>query len=175
MTTTTHIASAEIKSISTTGTFSGYAALFNQPDLSGEIIQRGAFLTTLSERTQKLPLLLNHKDAVGSFTVIREDTNGLYVEGQINLDTQSGRDAYSLMKQGALTGLSIAFMPDDFIRNRDGSRTITKLNLLEISLTPVPAQPKAQVTSVRSLDVDATEDEDQDWGSIIAALQEFSA
>ena len=55
------------------------------------------------------------------------------------------------MKQGALTGLAIAFIADSFTLNRDGSRTITKLTLLEISLTPVPAQPEAQVTSVRSL------------------------
>ena len=173
MATTTQISSAaEIKSITEQGVFSGYAALFNTPDLSGELIAPGAFKDSLAAMTHKLPLLFSHEtsEPIGIFRVVKEDSKGLYVEGELNLNTQSGKDAYSLLKQGALTGLSIAFLPVDFVPNKDGSRTITKLTLLEISLTPVPAQPKAQVTSVRSL---GPKDAAEDWTSIIAALRDF--
>jgi hypothetical protein len=96
----------------------------------------------------------------------------LYVEGELNLDTQKGKDTYSLMRQGALGGLSIAFLPDKFVLNKDGTRTITALTLLEISLTPVAAQPLARVTSVRSFQTDEG-DETEDWASIIQALEGF--
>ena len=69
-----------------------------------------------------------------------------------------------------MTGLSIAFIADGFTLNRDGSRVITKATLVEISLTPIPAQSKAQVTSVRSLQID---EEDRDWESILTALEQF--
>lgn len=105
---------------------------------------------------------------------MKEDSYGLYVEGELNLDTLRGRDALTLLKQGALTGLSIAFIPDSSTPNRDGSRTITKASLFEISLTPIPAQQLAQVTSVRSINSAEDEVSDQDLGCIIAALREFA-
>lgn len=167
----THHTAVSIKSISDQGKFSGYAAIFNTPDIMGERIAPGAFKDALAKRNYTMPLLMSHDSAqpIGIFTKIQEDSKGLYVEGELNLDTRAGSEAYSLLKQGALTGLSIAFIADDYTLNKDRSRTITKATLVEISLTPIPAQSKAQVTSVRSLETDDTED----WGSILTALRGF--
>jgi HK97 family phage prohead protease len=119
-----------------------------------------------------MPLLMSHdtKTPIGIFTKVQEDATGLYVEGELNLDIIAGKEAYSLLRQGALTGLSIAFIADDYVLNRDGSRTITKATLVEISLTPIPAQAMAQVTSVRSVQAD---EPTEDWECILTALRGF--
>jgi|ERR1039457_977057 HK97 family phage prohead protease len=169
-----HIVSSELRSITGDGIFEGYAATWDTPDLGNETIQRGAFLASLSSRTNKLPILLSHSEPIGVFNIVKEDSRGLFVQGQLNMETQNGRDTFALIKQGAISGLSIAFIPVDSVSARDGSHTITKLNLLEISLVAVPRQPAAQITSVRSLDT--SEDlEEQDLACIIAALKKFAA
>jgi len=46
-----------------------------------------------------------------------EDNVGLKVVGQLNLDVQQGKEAYALLKQGALDGMSIGYLPVQFSRD----------------------------------------------------------
>ncbi|MFM2423251.1 MAG: hypothetical protein RL291_1781, partial [Pseudomonadota bacterium] len=62
----------------------GYAALFNHPDLSNDIIAPGAFSRSLAEKgVHSIKLLLHHdpKRPVGVWDEMREDHRGLYVRG----------------------------------------------------------------------------------------------
>ncbi|WP_172972185.1 HK97 family phage prohead protease [Roseibium aquae] len=141
-----------------TATIAGYGATFgDQPDTYGDIIRAGAFAETLKGRqASDVVMLWQHStsDVIGLWTEIREDETGLYVKGQLNLETQRGREAASLVKQGALNGLSIGFrvQSDGAEMTPEGLRQITKAELWEVSLVTFPANTNARLK--RSSDFD---------------------
>jgi len=80
-----------------------------------------------------------------------EDTKGLRVEGALSLDVQQGREAYALLKQGALNGLSIGFFTqDDSYDETTRVRHLKKFRFMEVSLVTFPANDKANVDPVNS-------------------------
>src|SRR5262249_14275436 len=89
---------------------------------------------------------------VGSWTQLSEDARGLRVRGRINLDTQAGKETRSLLRSGAIGGLSVGFLvrPGGY-EYKDRVHGFTDLELLEVSLTPLPANPAALVTETRAL------------------------
>jgi len=148
-------------------TFSGYGAVFGNVDSYGDVIQAGAFADTLAEaeKSGQFPaMLMQHggwgmgaddMTPVGIWPSLSEDKKGLKVEGKL-ADTPRGREAYSLMKmtpRPAITGLSIGYIPKEWVtrvKAEDPRRTLTKVDLLEISLVTFPANGKARVTNVKS-------------------------
>ncbi len=144
----------EVKSISTTGFFSGYASVFNRKDNHNDIIVRGAFTDTIASKDlSKIKLLWQHKtdEPIGQIINIREDDYGLYIEGQLLLEITKGAEVYALMKQEIITGLSIGYTVTDFeLDNMSGTRILKSLNLLEVSLVTFPAQEAAEVINVKS-------------------------
>ncbi len=52
---------------------------------------------------------------------------------------------YSLVKQGILKGVSVGFQALEHKPNDHGGRTFSKQELLELSLTPIPANANARV------------------------------
>ena len=42
---------------------SGYASLFGQPDMSGDIVERGAFAASLLSAPGRVPMLFGHETA----------------------------------------------------------------------------------------------------------------
>lgn len=136
------------------GQFEGYASVFNNVDRHGDIVMPGAFRKTISENPS-VPILWQHDQTkpIGVTLAIREDQNGLLVKGELNLDTQMGREAYSLLKQGALKGLSIGYqvIKDDLAGR---VRQLKEVRLMEYSLVTFPANELAQVTSIKQLDND---------------------
>jgi hypothetical protein len=90
---------------------------------------------------------------IGVFEEIVEDERGLRVKGKLALKTQAGREAYELLKMGALDGLSIGFRvnPDQVSYDkRTRRRNIKEVDLLEISLVTFPMNPKATVSQVKA-------------------------
>ena len=137
------------------GTFEGYGSVFNNTDLGNDVIKNGAFIKSLRKRGYKsVKLLYQHKSdmPIGVFDSIKEDDHGLYVKGRLALKTQAGRDAYELLKMGALDGLSIGFRanPDQVSYDkRSRKRIIKEVDLMEISLVTFPMNPKATVNQVK--------------------------
>lgn len=140
------------------GFISGLASTFNNVDRDGDIIMPGAFTDSLNDfntRNQKIPMLSSHKfDAlIGGYDVndIVQDHQGLNVVGQVDLNTQQGRESLSLAKNGFLTSFSIGFNADraDISVDDDGHTVFKKITLFEISLTPFPANQEAIITSVK--------------------------
>ena len=136
------------------GQFEGYASVFNNVDRHGDVVMPGAFRKTISENPG-VPILWQHDQSkpIGVTMAIREDNNGLLVKGELNLDTQLGREAYSLLKQGALKGLSIGYqvIKDDLAGR---VRQLKEVRLMEYSLVTFPANELAQVTSIKQMDND---------------------
>ena len=152
------------------GTFTGHAAIFGNVDRGGDIIKRGAFKRTLRERKttgRPLKMMYRHREPIGVFTSIKEDTKGLLVEGRPLIEeVQLAAEAAALMKIGALDELSIGFETVESEIDKKGNRILLDIELHEVSLVPFAMNPKAQVTSVKTLDEFETIDE------LIDALQE---
>jgi HK97 family phage prohead protease len=149
-----------------TMTFEGYGAVFGNVDSYGDVIAPGAFADTLtkSKDTGIMPaMLMQHGGAglsaednmpIGKWTDIFEDEKGLKVTGEL-AGTEKGRDMHTLMKMGAIDGLSIGYMVDEFkagVKASDPARTLTKLNLVEISPVTFPANGEARIHAVKSID-----------------------
>jgi HK97 family phage prohead protease len=87
---------------------------------------------------------------IGIWQSIREDGNGLHVEGRLALRTQKGGEAYELLKLGALTGLSIGYrVVASQIDAKRKARILTDVDLFEISLVTFPANEAARVSEVK--------------------------
>jgi HK97 family phage prohead protease len=155
---------SEIKANDTEdGTFEGYGSVFNNTDLGNDVIKTGAFTKSLAERgTRGVKLLYQHKSdmPIGVFDEISEDSHGLRVKGRLALGTTAGRDAYELLKMGALDGLSIGFRvnPKEVSYDkRKGQRIIKEVDLMEISLVTFPMNPKATVRQVKGEEISIRE------------------
>jgi HK97 family phage prohead protease len=154
-------------SVTDTGTFSGYGAVFGNVDAYGDVIAAGAFTKSLATWGQrgKLPLmLLQHGGGflggaedgipIGQWTSMQQDGNGLKVEGQLfALDTQKGQYIYAGLKSGVLDGLSIGYQAVAYkIGTQAGEpeRTLTEVDLFECSVVSFPANDLARVGSVKA-------------------------
>ena len=96
----------------------------------------------------------NPQQPLGVWKSIQETQKGLQVEGQIAINTTLGKDAYELMKIGAIKGLSIGFKLDQDGYEFDEKKKIRKLNtvnLWEISPVTFPANKRAQITRIKSI------------------------
>ncbi|MBQ7267923.1 MAG: HK97 family phage prohead protease, partial [Synergistaceae bacterium] len=85
---------------------------------------------------------------------IREDDIGLWIEGRLLLDLEKGKEAYILLKNQAIRGLSIGYMPLAWEwENRDSRRirVLKEIDLWEVSLVTFPANPKALIDDVKSI------------------------
>jgi len=138
--------------------FSGYGAVFNNIDFYDDIIVPGAFAATIADHKAagSFPAMLwNHDQGampIGIWTSISEDDHGLKVSGHF-LDTVAGRDAHTVAKAGAVTGLSIGYIVTAFeVEKHDGKtvRIITAAKLMEVSLVTFPANDLARVADVKS-------------------------
>lgn len=138
------------------GEFSGYAVIWGERNGHGEIVKRGAFKTSLDQHRAagtRPVMLWSHDtaDIIGVWHEVREDDRGLFVRGQLIMTTTRGREAYDLLKAGALNGLSIGFRTFKGGETRqNGTRILTGIDVREISLVGMPSAPNARVTSIRS-------------------------
>ena len=141
----------EVKQLDEAGVFEGYAAVFGNEDLGGDVIEPGAFKKTLQENP-KMPILWQHdpREPIGVTLEAYEDMHGLRVKGQLNLETSRGREAYALLKQGALRGLSIGY---DAVKElwEGTTRRLKEIRLWEWSLVTFPMNLQAQVTAVKAV------------------------
>jgi HK97 family phage prohead protease len=141
----------ELKAITDEGTFTGFASVYDIIDSDNDIIRAGAFTESLGRR--KVKMLWQHRQdkPIGLFTNVRESGNTLEVEGQLNLKTRLGAEAYELLKQGAIDGLSVGFMTKESeYDNESRTRIITKAELYETSLVTFPANEAAKIFAIKS-------------------------
>lgn len=144
-----------VKAIDESREFSGYASVFGVVDSYTDVVIKGAFTRTLAER--RPALLWQHDPTVpiGVWEEMREDETGLFVRGRL-ADTVAGRDAYELLKLGALSGLSIGYRTVKSAKRAD-VRELLDVDLMETSLVTFPANDAARVQSVKATDWDARE------------------
>lgn len=148
----------QIKATGDDGTVEGYGSVFGERDSYDDVIAPGAFQDSLKAHkgVGTMPAMLWQHDSakpIGIWTEMVEDSKGLRIKGQLALDTVLGKEAHALLKLGALNGLSIGFMSKQWTYDRDTDvRTLTELDLWEVSLVTFPANGKARVTNVKAAD-----------------------
>lgn len=144
-----------VKDVGEDGSFEGYGSVFGVKDAYREIVVPGAFKKSLAEHKSAgtLPAMLwQHRPdkPIGAYTDVEEDKKGLFVRGQLSLETQAGKEAYVLLKAGALNGLSIGY---ELVKSEYDSekreRTLTEIDLWEVSLVTFPANGKARIDNVK--------------------------
>jgi len=148
----------EIKAIADDGTFEGYGSVFDVMDSYRDVVMPGAFAKTIDAHAGKnsMPALLwQHSpgEPIGIWESMAEDKHGLKMNGRLALDVQRGREAYSLLKMGAVKGLSIGYsVPKDGSKfdKEAGINYLSEVDLWETSLVTFPANMEAQITEVRS-------------------------
>lgn len=153
------ISSLEIKSINNLGKFCGYANVFNIKDSYNDIVLPAAFKKTLLLKNCKtdIKMLWQHQvdSPIGYFETIKEDTIGLYVEGQIMLDIEKGLEAYNLVKSKAVSGLSIGYKINDFeYDKRSNTRKLKEIELFEISIVTFPANEYSNITYCKNKNIE---------------------
>jgi HK97 family phage prohead protease len=151
-------------------TFEGYGAVFGNVDSYGDVIEPGAFASFLADvknGKQNWPAMLSQHGGygmnaddmtpIGVWMELYEDGTGLKVKGKL-ADTPRGRELHALMKmepRPAIDGLSIGYIPKEWeVRTKpeDPRRRIKRIDLIEISPVTFPANGKARVASVKSLE-----------------------
>lgn len=148
----------QIKAAGDDGTVEGYGSVFGVRDNYDDVIAKGAFIQSLKDHKAAgtMPAMLWQHDAdkpIGVWTEMVEDEKGLRIKGQLAMETVKGKEAHALLKMGALNGLSIGFMSKEWSYDRDTEvRTLTAIDLWEVSLVTFPANEKARVTNVKSAD-----------------------
>ncbi len=150
-----HNQAIKANDVSENGEFKGHAAIFGNVDEGGDMIIEGAFTDTLKERTGKIRVLWNHSssDPIGRPLSMQEDSMGLFVRGQLNLEVQRGREARALLKAGDIDGMSIGFRVAKGGAEFDEDTEVfklTKLILREFSIVTFPMNESAIMTSVKS-------------------------
>jgi hypothetical protein len=154
-----------------TGTITGYGAVFGNVDDGGDVIRQGAFARTLKERKgEPVPMLWQHEtsDPIGVWSELVEDGHGLRCKGQLTTELAPGGapavplayTALAAAKHGSVRGLSIGYLTD---RERmsteviDGQtvRVIEDLDLFELSLVTLPMNRLATINDAKSAEVRA--------------------
>jgi len=145
----------DLKKLSDDGSFEGYGSIFGNEDFGGDIVAKGAFADSIAELKAKkraLPVLWQHKtdQPIGVYEDVVEDEKGLYVKGKLLLEVQKAKEAYALLKAKAVSGLSIGYGVDKYEMDTESYvRTLTKLNLFEVSLVTFPMNDEARVEAVK--------------------------
>lgn len=147
----------EVKAVAEDGIFEGFGSVFGNVDSYKEVVAPGAFAETLAawKSAGKLPpVLWQHRsgEPIGPYLEMEEQPVGLWVKGRLLVnDVQRAKEARALMQAKAVNGLSIGFVTrEDSYDRVTGIRTLKKVDLWEVSVVTFPANPAAQISSVKS-------------------------
>ncbi|KFI65900.1 HK97 family phage prohead protease [Bifidobacterium cuniculi] len=150
--------------------FDGYASVFDNVDLGGDLIRKGAFAETLANRYPDdgagIPVYWEHDTSdpfknLGVTTKAVEDEHGLHVEGTIDRSTDMGRQVSKLLQEGRVQQMSFAYEITDGAwvdgkKNEDGSWTpgyyeLRGVDLFEVSICPIGMNQSTEVSAKKSV------------------------
>lgn len=150
-----------VKSVDSDGrTIEGYAAAFGNVDSWGDVIQPGAFAKTIKENAARIKVAWQHDfwEVIGIPVELREDDVGLYTRSHISR-TQRGNEALELARDGAITEMSIGYVPVKYEENDSGGYDLYEVKLMEYSLVTWAANPLARITAIKAAVGGLTEDD----------------
>ena len=151
---------ASVKAVDTeSGIVEAYVSIFGNVDSANEVVEKGAFAESLNRKLPKVAWSHNWDEIIGKVLEAREDDKGLYVKFQLILSVQKAKEAYELMKSGAMDEFSIGYSVDESLVDMDGIRHLQKLTLYEVSPVMVGCNPDTELLSVKSAQTSGEEEE----------------
>lgn len=130
----------------------GFASTFGNVDRVGDIVAKGAFTNTLTKRMPKLLNQHNMDQPIGVVDSAFEVEEGLRIKARMPKGNRMVMDLLPLLTMGAIRDFSIGFNVVDSESTSDGVRTIKEIDLWEVSLVTIPANPEARITGVKKID-----------------------
>jgi len=161
-----------VKASNGSATFEGMASVFGHLDSYNDVVEPGAFSDTLAEHAEKnrMPALLwQHwsDEPIGVWREMRETDEGLFVRGELFTDDiPKARQAYKLLKENGLSGLSIGFNILEADEDKEGIRHLHGIDLWEVSVVTFPALDTARVTGVKANSIKTIRDFERAMRSI---------
>ncbi len=152
---------ALIKSDEDAGKISGYFSTYDRiPDSYGDVVAPGAFTETIEKRKESghpFPLCWNHdlNQIIGSVDPndIEDTEKGPLMTASF-FNTPLAQEKREIVKSGVVYQYSFAYDILDVgpVELEDGTKAneLRKLELYEVSIVPVPANPRAEVTDVKA-------------------------
>lgn len=129
------------------GVIEGWASTFGDPpDRVGDIVKAGAF----GDEAFTVPLLAFHdpEKPIGQATITPK-AEGAWLSATL-ANTPFAQEMRELVKAGAVPSLSIGYQTKASEPNDYGGEDIYKLDLMEVSLVPIPANPNALITTAKA-------------------------
>jgi uncharacterized protein len=149
-----HTLALDTKQVTETGEFEGYGSVYGNLDNGSDIVKAGAFDESLRTKpAAKVKMLWQHDthSPIGVWSQLSSDSKGLYCRGKLLLNTQGGKEAHEFMLAGAVDGLSIGYQTKEYEYDNDtGIRTLTKVNLMEISVVTFPMNEQSTISAVKA-------------------------
>jgi len=165
---------------SPSGFLEGYASVFGNVDLGGDVVFKGAFAKTLRERLKKgfIKIVDSHRTYVGTDSVIgivreaKEDDHGLWFKGPFSSVTRA-QEIRTKIKERLLDALSFGYDIVKAEKNPDsGVLELKELKLYEVSVVIWGMNPKAKPTVIKAVvpfqDFGITDDVTKPWDAAAA-------
>ena len=148
----------EVKAISDAGVIEGYASVFGNVDLGGDVVAQGAFTDSLEKarregRTVKMLWHHDPRQPIGVWDELVEDSKGLHGKGRLVMEVERAREVHALAKAGAVGGLSIGYRTLKSSPTK-GAVVLEKLDLFEVSPVTFPMNVSATMTAVKAADLE---------------------
>jgi len=125
----------------------GYASLFGLPDLAGDVVERGAFQTSLRRLPAASIRMLYQHDPdrpIGRWIEAFEDQAGLWMRGLVEPNHPETQKIGALIQAGLADGLSIGFRTLEATPRPSGGRILKTIDLREVSIVTFPMLPRAR-------------------------------
>ena len=146
----------EFKATGNDGAYEGHFSIFGNVDDGSDIAHPGMFQKTILERARRVKVFYAHdwNKLIGPPpSVLQEDSVGLFAGGRLTLDSFWGREAWALMKDGALTEGSFGYEAVKFdFENQPGInvRNLREVKLYEISPVPLGMNALTEIRAVKA-------------------------
>lgn len=161
-------------------TISGYAAVFNNKDKAGDILLKGCFAKSISDRgpestaNDKIIMLWQHDqhEPIGRISSLVEDDKGLYFEAVID-DVERGNQAIKQLESGTLNQFSIGYSyvweKCEYDQERDAF-IVKEVVLYEISVVSIGCNGETEYLGLKAGSEDPYEELKNDIESAIKGL-----
>lgn len=151
------------------GEISGYFSTYNDaPDSYGDVVAPGAFAGTIARRKESghpFPLCWGHDldKIIGVVKSIEDDEHGPHFVAGF-LDTPLAQEKREIVKSGVVYQFSFAYdvLDSETVTLADGTKAneLRELELYEISIVPIPANPNAVMTDIKAGRRNSKDDEE---------------
>ena len=176
----------EFKATGDDGQYEGHFSVFGNIDDGNDIAHTGMFQKTIEERGKRVKVFYAHDwmKLIGPPpAILKEDSTGLFAAGRLTLGSFWGREAWSLMKDGALTEGSFGYEtvkadPESLVDRV--VRHLREVKLFEISPVPLGMNALTEIRAVKAALMKGSGQSDEamvkayaeKWGAFILEMKE---